>query len=298
MNRIAFLSCALVTIVFCVTLGAPIPVFANASGVPVPSKPKFDSSSPSAYGLGLARYAEQYDSGWIDAYSKSKMTLFDARGDSVQRAVTQKILERDEGDKSMVRFMSPAEIRGVAALIHEHPKATDDSWLYLPSSRRVRRVSGANRTASFQGTEFTYEDLSTLIVSRYDWKFLSKGSVSVDGKKESVLRLEARPNYKNTAYSRLEIDLNQDQWRPERIVYYDKAGKKLKTLTNSKWKHIHRRFWRALKVEMANHQTRKRTVINSSAVFLNLALYKKKDGSARANLGDHHFTRRALEKGR
>jgi predicted RND superfamily exporter protein len=42
------------------------------------------------------------------------------------------------GDKSIIRFMTPAEITGVAALTHEHPDATDDNWLYLPATKRSR----------------------------------------------------------------------------------------------------------------------------------------------------------------
>jgi len=278
----------------------PVPAMAvdNTSGVEIPAQPKFDKSDPASYGLQLAQYADAFDTGWVDQYSKSRMTLFDARGDSVARAVTQTLLEGKNGDKSLARFMSPAEIRGVAALTHEHPESTDDSWLYLPASRRVRRVSGANRTASFQGTEFTYEDLSTLIIPRYDWTFLADDRLQVDGKEEPVFKLEAKPNYKDTGYSKLVIYLNSKHWRPERIDYYDKAGELLKTLSNSTWTHQHGRFWRAAKVEMSNHQTRKRTVIDVSSVFLNLSLYKRKDGTPRANLTEKHFTRRVLEKGR
>jgi len=269
----------------------------NTSGVAVPAQPKFNTSDASAYGLALAQYADAFDTGWVDQYSKSTMTLFDARGDSVQRSVTQTLLEGTNGDKSLVKFMAPAEIRGVAALIHEHPDTTDDSWLYLPASRRVRRVSGANRTASFQGTEFTYEDLSTLIVSRYEWKFLGNDSLQVDGSKEQVFKLEAKPNYKDTGYSKLVIYLNSNYWRPERIDYYDKAGELLKTLSNTAWAHQHGRYWRARTVAMSNRQTLKRTVINVSSVFLNLSLFKRKDGTPRANLTEKHFTRRVLEKG-
>jgi hypothetical protein len=268
----------------------------NTSGVDIPAQPPFKKADANAYGLQLAQYTEVFDTGWVDQYSKSKMTLVDGRGDTVERAVTQTILEGQDGDKSIVKFMSPAEIRGVAALVHEHPSATDDNWLYLPASRRVRRVSGANRTASFQGTEFTFEDLSTLIVKRYDWKFLGEEEITSDGKKEKVFKLEAKPNYKDTGYAKLIIYLNATKWRGERIDYYDLAGQRLKTLTNSKWTHQHNRFWRASRVEMSNHQTRKKTIIEVSSVFLNLSLYKRKDGSPRANLTDKHFTKRVLEK--
>jgi hypothetical protein len=262
-----------------------------ASLTPIPAAPSFHKSDAARYGLELARYADKYDDGWEDQYSKGKMTLFDARGDSVQREIKQMIMEGTKGNKSLVRFMRPAEIRGVAALTHEHSAATDDSWLYLPASRRVRRISGANRTASFQGTEFTYEDLSTFQVDRYSWRYLKDGSGG------TTYMLQAVPTYKDTGYSKLVVTLSKKHWRGESIVYFDKAGRKLKTLTSSKWEHIHGRFWRAKRLDMVNHQTGKRTLLELRSLFVNLGLYPKKGGGKRKGLSDARFTKRALEKG-
>ena len=268
----------------------------NTSGVPVPRAPTFDRSDPQAYGTALAEYSDAFDRGWLDQYSKATMTLFDARGDYVTRDVRRLIKEGTDGDMTVSRFMSPPDIRGVSALIHEHPQATDDSWLYLPASRRVRRISGANRTASFQGTEFTYEDLSSLVPSRYDFRFLADEQLKSQGSTIEVAKLEARPNYRDTGYSKLVVYLNRAQWRTERIEYFDLAGRKLKTLSFSQWKHYHGRFWRALRLSMENHQTRKRTVLQTQSLFVNMALYQRRDGTPRDNLRDSLFTRAAREK--
>lgn len=266
---------------------------ANQSGVPVPVAPSFPKQDPKRYGLALAEYADRYDSGWVDQYSKGTMVLFDARGDKVERQFAQTVLEGTVGDKSIVRFLLPAEIRGVAALIHEHPRATDDSWLYLPASRRVRRISGANRSASFQGTEFTYEDLSGFSVERYDWRYLRDATVNG----EPVYLLEARPRYADSAYSRLEIALHRTHYRGERAVFYDLAGRKLKTLTQTRWQQVHERFWRPLRLDMTNHQTHKRTLLEVRSLFVNLSLYPKSDGRQRQNLTEEQFTERALQTG-
>lgn len=263
----------------------------NTSGVPVPPVPRFDSKDPARYGKALAYYLDARDEGWRDTYAKATMTLISARGDKVSREVVITTLEQKEGNKSIIRFNSPADIRGIAALIHEHPGGIDDTWLYVPASRRTRRISGANRTASFQGSEFTYEDLSRTVVENYDWKFLEMGTVG----KEPVYKLEARPRYKDTGYSRLVVYIHRDHWRSEKVDYYDKAGKLLKTLTESKWKEFHGRFWRGATMTMTNHQTKKATRIDMTAMYVNLALYKRRDGSRRDNLLPDQFTKRALE---
>jgi len=269
----------------------------NTSGVPIPPEPTFPTDDAAVRGHGIAKHAEAYDSGWVDQYLQARMTLIDARGQEVVRDTRGMTLEGNAGDKALVRFMSPADIRGVAALIHEHPQTADDTWLYLPATRRVRRIAGANRTASFQGTEFTYEDLSSLIVERYDWRFVRETTVTVDGKEEPVYELEARPNYQDTGYSKLVLTVNRDNFRTSRVEFYDKTGQRLKTLIASKWKVYHGRFHRPLKLDMQNHQTGKRTVIEASSYFVNLSLYPRRDGSSRSNLTDEQFTRRALEDG-
>jgi len=282
----------------CLALAIPgSPAAANTSGVAIPKAPKFDKGNAKKYGKQLAYYLRALDTGWVDSYAKSRMILKDSGGDKVERDTTQMILEGADGNKSIARFLSPADIRGVSALTHEHPKATDDSWLYLPASRRVRRISGANRTASFQGTEFTYEDLSTVEPRRYDWKYLKEDKVKSDGKTVPVSLLEAIPNFKDTGYSKLTVYLNQQSWRVERMDFYDKAGRLLKTLTFSKWKRYHGRFWRPHLMDMQNRQTRKATAIKVKSMFLNLSLYKRKNGTPRSNLQDAQFTRRALENG-
>ena len=285
------------SLIVCVALGlgAPAARAENASGVEVPAQPRFTKADASTYGTELATYLDRFDSGWVDFYDKATMILQDASGARVTREITQQILEGRTGDRSLVRFLGPADIRGVAALIHEHPRTTDDAWLYLPASRRVRRISGANRTASFQGTEFTYEDLSGIDVVKYRWRFVEDASVKVDGSEQPVYVLSATPTYRDTGYSRLAVYINQRHWRVEKIEFFDKARRKLKTLTYSGWQQYHDRFWRPGRLDMKNHQTRKRTLIEMGAQFVNLSLYPKRDGTRRSGLREGQFTRSALE---
>lgn len=263
----------------------------------IPEVPTFTTDDANRYGYEIAEYADRYNTGWVDEIWQGRMELFDSHGDSVQRHVLRMLLEGSDGDKSIVKFMSPAEIKGVAALTHEHPGTSDDNWLYLPATKRVRRISGANKTASFQGTEFTYEDLSTLDLGDFDWTFAEESTLDKDGESLPVYVVEARPNYRDTGYSRLRIYYHRDHWRQERIEYFDKAGVHSKTSIASGWQHMHGRYWRSFNQDMVNHQTGKRTSLSFDKVFLNLSLYtSQRTGKPRANLNDEVFTTRALEK--
>ena len=57
-------------------------------------------------------------------------------------------------------FVSPFDIAGTAFLIlrYSDPRKTDDSWAYIPSLRRVRRISVEVKSDSLLGTDHTLED--------------------------------------------------------------------------------------------------------------------------------------------
>ncbi|MBK7538153.1 MAG: outer membrane lipoprotein-sorting protein [Myxococcales bacterium] len=277
------------------TPAAAAPAAGAAAITPPPRRPTFDPSDPVKYGTALAQYSEDFDAGWQDSYARTTVTQTEGGKVAFARKTRQIVLEGKDGDKSMLRFLSPADISGVAVLNYAHPKGTDDSWLYLPASRRVRRVSGASRTASFQGTEFSYEDLSRIFTSQFDWRFLEEKTLEIDGAKLPVYVLEAKPRYKATGYSKLLLHINRDLWRVERTIFHDRGGRLLKTLTYSRWKHFHQRWWRAGWIQMDNHQTRASTSIRLDPLLLTLSQYDKPGGGKPAPLTDEQFTKRALE---
>jgi hypothetical protein len=58
-----------------------------------------------------------------------------------------------------MRFLDPPDLRGTALLVLQRPNRHDDVILYLPAFERARRISSAQRSDAFFGTDFTYEDL-------------------------------------------------------------------------------------------------------------------------------------------
>ncbi len=278
---------------------------------PMPDAPAFTPDDPVAYGQQIASHADAVATGWVDEVMQGTMTLYDADGDSVRRTFSRMVLEQPvDGDRLIIKFLSPAEIKGVSALTHENVGGSDDNWLYLPANKRVRRISGANNTASFQGTEFTYEDLANLDPREFDWRFYEETTLKRDGSpagspagspegtatETPVFKLEAKPTYDDTGYSRLVVYYHRENFRQERVEYYDLAGKHLKTRDSGDWQHTHDRFWRQFMIDMQNHQTGKRTTLKVERQFLDLSRYtSKKTGKARTNLKVDQFTTRALE---
>jgi len=59
-----------------------------------------------------------------------------------------------------IEVSDPFDLRGTMFLLFRYtdPKKEDDTWAYVPSLRRVRRISTTQKSDSLLGTEFTFED--------------------------------------------------------------------------------------------------------------------------------------------
>jgi hypothetical protein len=61
--------------------------------------------------------------------------------------------------KAVLRFLAPAEVKGVALLIMNHPDRASDQWMWTPALQRERRIALQDRSTRFFGTDFSFEDL-------------------------------------------------------------------------------------------------------------------------------------------
>src|SRR5687768_12097271 len=61
--------------------------------------------------------------------------------------------------RAVLRFVAPAEVKGVALLIVNHPDRASDQWMWTPALQRERRIALQDRSTRFFGTDFSFEDL-------------------------------------------------------------------------------------------------------------------------------------------
>jgi hypothetical protein len=76
--------------------------------------------------------------------------------------------------KALVRFLEPAEIRGTSLLVLERDDRDDDLFVYLPAVGRSRRITSAQRSDAFFGTNLTYEDLEPKRASDFTASFADR----------------------------------------------------------------------------------------------------------------------------
>src|SRR5262245_28193618 len=85
----------------------------------------------------VARRVRDRDTG-RDSRAALRMKLFDRRGRARARALSLLTLKgrNEAGDRLLIRFTYPNDIRGTGFLVWEHPQGDDERFLYLPSLGR------------------------------------------------------------------------------------------------------------------------------------------------------------------
>ena len=132
------------------------------------------------------------------------------------------------------------------------------------------------------GSEFAYEDMSSFEVDKYNYRWLR--DENYEGQQCFVL--ETVPLDTFSGYMRIDVWVDQAEYRPLKMDFYDRAGKPLKTLTLHDYQQYLGRYWRPGKQLMINHKNGKATVIHMENQQFGLGL------------NDSDFTENSLKRAR
>jgi len=234
-------------------------------------------------GLEVSKESKARDLGWTDSSAELEMILKNQHGEtSIRKMRLKSIEQQNDGDKSLTVFDSPRDVKGTAFLSFSHPQGNDDQWLYLPALKRVKRISSRNKSGSFMGSEFSFEDLTSFEVEKYNYLYLR--DEVVDG--ENCWVITQYPLDKYSGYKRRIVWIDQSEYRVRKTEFYDRKDSLLKTLTFTNFQQYLGKYWRSLRFEMINHQSGKSTI-------LNYADFKMKTG-----LNEKDFNQNALKRAR
>ena len=121
--------------------------------------------------------------------------------------------------KAILRFTAPAEVKGVALLIVNHPDRASDQWMWAPAIERDRRIALQDRSTRFFGTDFSFEDLEERDVNQFDYKLL--GEATVDG--QPCWKIESKPKEaKSSQYTSVLLSIRKDIYVAVEIQNYTK----------------------------------------------------------------------------
>lgn len=192
----------------------------------------------------IARKVQDRDTG-RDSRISMRMTLVDRRGRERQRALTIKGLRggagrATPGDRTLLHFMLPNDIRGTGFLVWEHPHADDERFLYLPSLGRVRRIAGSEAQESFVGSDFTYEDIGGRELEDYTYALLAENETwtAPGGSTHQVWRLESRSRKPDARYPRVVSLVRKDLFIVVQADIYNRRNEKQKSFRATKIERV------------------------------------------------------------
>jgi uncharacterized protein len=223
-----------------------------------------------------------------DARADITMTLISDNGTRRVRSTTSvsKLLPNGVDQKRLIRFLSPADVKGTGTLMIEHSDGDDDIWIYLPALRKVRRLVASNTKDSFVGTDFSYGDIIGHKVE--DWTYKYVGEEMLDGVPTFVIECEPRSDEvrTNSGYGKRKLWIRQDNYVAVKGEYADTSGAPIKDFVARDVREIdpaHHK-WQAFHLEMRNRQTGHATEIDVSKMDVGIGA------------SDEQFTERYLEK--
>lgn len=204
-----------------------------------------------ARGREISRAVSDSDKGYGDEVVTGRLIMRQSDGSEVTRGFRMSTLEKiDAGDKRAVAFLEPRDLAGFVSLNYSGLLEPDDQWIYLPQLDRTRRLSARDRSGSFAGSEFSYEEIVRWEYEKYDYAHV--GSVNCGAAKRCEV-LENTPKYPFSGYSKLIESVDMTILQPRKIVYFNHNGKPFKTLELLDYEKFDR-FWRPRKMRMSNHE--------------------------------------------
>jgi outer membrane lipoprotein-sorting protein len=216
------------------------------------------AETPEEKGLAIAIDADRLDSGFGAYVVDAKLILTSRARDKSDRFFEMHTLEvNGDGDKRLVVFSQPRDIKGTVTLTYSHGLEADDQWVYLPGLSRTKRLAARDKTGPFMGSEFSFEDIGTWEVKKYTYRYLR--DEVLDGRDCFVI--ENTPAYEFSGYTRQIEWVDKEIHQPRRLQFFDRNNLPLKTLVFENYKQYGGRWWRPDRMVMENHQTGNRSTI-------------------------------------
>jgi hypothetical protein len=242
----------------------------------------------------VARKAQDRDTG-RDGQMELKMRLFDRQQRVRERELTILTMRprsaaadkgtTGAGDRVLIRFTYPNDIKGTAFLVWKHPGAEDERFLYLPALARVRRIAGAETQDSFVGSDFTYEDISGREFDDYTYAMVEADATwtGPDGQHVPAYRIESRARDAQARFPRVVSTIRKDNFVIVHADIYNRRDERAKVYDVRRLELV-QSIWTLSEIVMTNAVDQTHTELTTK--------------SARYNLGltEADFSRRELER--
>lgn len=155
---------------------------------------------------------------------------------------------KDAKQSLLLRILEPKNLRGTAILIVSQSKGPPSRWIYVPSTKQVRRIVSSDESSSkLLGSEVTSTD--------FDLELYRGSNVAKVETAEGKIRIETKLNPKSAAYSKCVGLFHQDSKLLDRSECFDRAGVKAKSVEVLGYQKLKGGIARPKEVKIANLNT-------------------------------------------
>ncbi|WP_232305495.1 outer membrane lipoprotein-sorting protein [Gilvimarinus polysaccharolyticus] len=161
----------------------------------------------------------------------AQLVLIDRKGRERIRDIRLYTLDKPEVEKSISFFLSPTDVAGTTYMNYDYQDARDDdSWLYLPALKQVRRVAAGDKSGAFMGSDFTYSDINGVNIDWYDYKILSANE-TVDDAEAWLIESTPKPEFADkvaseTGYEKSHLWIRKDNFvQVQGKIWMNRAGR-------------------------------------------------------------------------
>jgi len=189
------------------------------------------------------------------------LKIYDGKGNERVRQIANASKKFGATSKNLMKFISPADVKGTAMLVYDSDVQDDDMWIYLPALRKTRRIVSAEKSKSFMGSEFSNADMARPNLGEFTYKLL--GSATVNGKDcwkiESTCINEGVED--KNGFSRKISYIEKSTYLTWQIDFYDLDNELYKKMTFSDYRKQSNGKHFAFRMEMKNAKNGRSSVI-------------------------------------
>ncbi|MEN8229688.1 MAG: MMPL family transporter, partial [Bacteroidota bacterium] len=169
----------------------------------------------------------------------STLTITDSKGNQrIRKNSMASLSEADGTEKRIIKFISPAEVKGTGILIFDYPQKSDDMWIYLPALRKTRRIVSREKSKSFMGSEFSNANMTAPGLD--DFSYRLKGEETLQG--NPCFLIESTPVSTDLedeyGYSKSVSWVDKNSCLVHQILYYDFDDELFKTITHKEFRKL------------------------------------------------------------
>lgn len=220
------------------------------------------------------------------------LTLIDKSNNKRVRRFTELTKKYGEDEKAISHVLSPPEVRGTGFLAYEWDdrKREDETWLYLPQLRKVKRMASTDKSGYFLGSDFTFWDMVGLDVADFDYVFADDANAP-ENKGQWVIVATPRKEIAervidDTNYVKVKYWVDKEKQIVAKAMYWLKEGHRIKYFTASNVEKISD-IWTVRKTQM---------VMTQGGQILHASVFDLANIEYNVPIDDEAFTTYALER--